>query len=171
MINKLKALSKDDLIKYWYKYFEEEPPKGTKSEALVKQIAWQMQAKKYGGYSAQTLKQLEKLAQKLKNKSEINESDIQNSTRQILEIKPGTKLIKEYKNNKHEVIVLENGFSYNGERYKSLSAIANEITGTRWNGKKFFGLLKPNCSNSKLSQNYQNLQDSQEKANRGKISK
>lgn len=140
MINKLKTLSKNDLIKYWYKYFEKEPPKGAKREALIKQIAWQMQAKKYGGYSVQTIKQLEKLSKKLKKNSEINESDVKNSSGQILEIKPGTKLIKEYKNSKHEVIVLENGFSYNGERYKSLSAIANKITGTRWNGKRFFGV-------------------------------
>ena len=57
-------------------------------------------------------------------------------------IKPGTKLIREHHGIKHEVIVLENGFSYDGERYKSLSAIAYKITGTKWNGKRFFGLLK-----------------------------
>ncbi len=142
MINKLKTLSRNDLIKRWYKYFNEEPPSGAKKEFLIKHIAWQMQAKKYGGYSAQTLKQLEKLAQKISNKSEISESDIKISPRQILEIKPGTKLIREHHEIKHEVIVLENGFSYNGERYKSLSAIAYKITGTKWNGKRFFGLLK-----------------------------
>lgn len=142
MINKLKTLSRDDLIKHWYKYFDEEPPTGAKNDFLIKYIAWQMQAKKYGGYSAKTLKQLEKLAQKISNKSEINESDIKISPRQILEIKPGTKLIREHHNAKHEVITLENGFSYNGERYKSLSAIAYKITGTKWNGKRFFGLLK-----------------------------
>ncbi len=141
-IKELKLLSRDDLIKLWYKYFDEEPPNGTKNETLIKHIAWQIQVKKYGGYSSETLKQLEKLTQKLNNKSEINESDVKNSSRQILEIKPGTKLIREFKGKKHEATALEKGFRYNGKSYKSLSAIANEITGTRWNGKKFFGVNK-----------------------------
>lgn len=140
LLNKLKNLSKDDLIKYWYKYFDTEPPQGAKNEALIKHIAWQMQAKKYGGYSAQATKQLEKLAKKIGNNAEINESDIKISSKPIFEIKPGTKLIREYKDKKYEVIVLDKSFSYNGERYKSLSAIANKITGTRWNGKVFFGV-------------------------------
>ena len=141
-IEELKLLSRDDLIKLWYKYFDEEPPNGTKNEILIKHIAWQIQVKKYGGYSSETLKQLEKLVLKLNNNSEINESDVKNSSRQILEIKPGTKLIREFKGKKHEVTALEKGFSYIGKPYKSLSAIANEITGTRWNGKKFFGVAR-----------------------------
>ena len=43
---------------------------------------------------------------------------------------------------KYEVIKLDNGYQFNDNVYKSLSAIANEITGTRWNGKKFFGITK-----------------------------
>jgi hypothetical protein len=139
-IEELKSLSRDDLIKLWYKHFDEDLPNGTKNETLIKHIAWQMQVKKYGGYSSETLKQLKKLAKNLNNKSEINESDVKNSSRQILEIKSGTKLIREFKGKKHEVIVLDKGYNYNGRPYKSLSAIANEITGTRWNGKKFFGV-------------------------------
>ena len=59
-----------------------------------------------------------------------------------LEIKTGTKLIREFKGIKYEVTKLENGYEFEGKIYKSLSAIANKITGTRWNGKKFFGLVK-----------------------------
>lgn len=59
-----------------------------------------------------------------------------------LEIKTGTKLIREFKGRKYEVIKLDNGYQFNDNVYKSLSAIANEITGTRWNGKKFFGITK-----------------------------
>lgn len=53
---------------------------------------------------------------------------------------PGTRLIKPYKNETHTVTVLENGFQYRDRVYKSLSAIAREVTGTQWNGYVFFGL-------------------------------
>ena len=52
----------------------------------------------------------------------------------------GTKLIREFQGELHEVLVSENGFIYQGQSYKSLSAIARKITGTRWNGPAFFGL-------------------------------
>ena len=58
----------------------------------------------------------------------------------------GTKFIREFKGEKHEVIAIENGFKYKNKTYKSLSAIANVITGAHWNGKKFFGLREPKCS-------------------------
>ena len=58
-----------------------------------------------------------------------------------MEIKPGTKLIRDYKGKKYGVIRTEKGYEYSGKFYKSLSAIANLITGTRWNGKRFFGLV------------------------------
>ena len=58
----------------------------------------------------------------------------------VLSITDGTKLVREFKGKRYSVTVIPNGFEYNGRTYKSLSAIANEITGTRWNGKKFFGV-------------------------------
>ena len=54
----------------------------------------------------------------------------------------GTKFIRSYQGVKHEVEVSEKGFVYNGKIYKSLSAIAKLITGTQWNGKLFFGVIK-----------------------------
>lgn len=55
-------------------------------------------------------------------------------------ISPGTKLIKEFKGKKYEVLAVEDGYLFQNKIYKSLSAIANEITGSHWNGKKFFGI-------------------------------
>jgi hypothetical protein len=60
----------------------------------------------------------------------------------------GTRLIREWDGERHEVITLKIGFEYQGRQYKSLSAIAREITGTRWNGPAFFGLR--NYSNRNL---------------------
>jgi hypothetical protein len=57
-------------------------------------------------------------------------------------LKPGTQLMRSWKGKKHTVLVKTDGFDFQGERYTSLSQIANEITGTRWNGHLFFGLKK-----------------------------
>jgi hypothetical protein len=58
-------------------------------------------------------------------------------------LKPGTRLIREWQRRTHDVLVLDDGFSWQGTRYRSLSAIARKITGTAWSGPLFFG-LKPN---------------------------
>ena len=52
----------------------------------------------------------------------------------------GTKITKKYNDQMIEIVVVNNGFAYDGEVYKSLSAIATKITGTKWNGLKFFGV-------------------------------
>jgi hypothetical protein len=52
----------------------------------------------------------------------------------------GTKIVKEYKGKTHEVTVVEEGFSYGGAIFKSLSAVAQKITGTKWNGLRFFNI-------------------------------
>ncbi len=59
-----------------------------------------------------------------------------------IRLKPGLRLVREWRGETHTVLVLEDGFEWNGQRRCSLSAIAREITGTRWSGPLFFG-LKP----------------------------
>lgn len=54
----------------------------------------------------------------------------------------GTKFIREFKGEKYEVVTVDGGFNFDGKLYKTLSAVANVITGTHWNGKKFFGVCK-----------------------------
>ena len=61
-------------------------------------------------------------------------------TSKDLGITNGTQLIREFNGKSYSVLVLTNGYEFNGKKYKSLSAIANEITGTHWNGKRFFGV-------------------------------
>lgn len=142
MPEELQELSREELINKWKKLFKTNSPQHARKDFLIKHIAWEIQAKKQGGYSAQAKKQLDKLSEKLVKKQEVNENDIKKSCKQtsMLEIKAGTKLIREYKGEKHEVIALDKGFKYKDKLYKSLSAIANDITGTRWNGKIFFGV-------------------------------
>ncbi len=59
-----------------------------------------------------------------------------------IRVKPGLRLVREWRGETHTVLVLEDGFEWNGKRRRSLSAIAREITGTQWSGPSFFG-LKP----------------------------
>jgi hypothetical protein len=57
-------------------------------------------------------------------------------------ILPGTRLVRVWNDRRYEVIVLADGYEFEGRTFRSLSAVAREITGTRWNGKVFFGLKK-----------------------------
>ncbi len=91
--------------------------------------------KKYGGLSPQVQRKINRLVIEYEKTRKIG--SVQYRT---LNLTSGVRLIREFKGEKHEVTTLERGFEYRGRTYKSLSAIANEITGTRWNGKVFFGV-------------------------------
>jgi len=96
--------------------------------------SWQ---KKYGGLSLQVQRKIDRLVTEYEKTKKIGKAQDK-----ILNLTSGIRLIREFKGEKHEVTTLERGFEYRGRMYKSLSAIANEITGTRWNGKVFFGVAK-----------------------------
>jgi hypothetical protein len=122
MIQELQNLSREELIQKWQKVFKAEPPAQSKTTFFIQHLAWELQSKKYCGLSATAKKKLEKLATELTQNKELSIENI--TTFSTIEIKAGTKLIREYQGRKHEVITLEKGFEYNGKKYKSLSAIA-----------------------------------------------
>jgi Protein of unknown function (DUF2924) len=66
-------------------------------------------------------------------------------------IKPGTQMIRQWQNTTHTVTALAEGFEWNGRTYKSLSAVANAITGTNWNGFAFFGIKRAPSGNKNAS--------------------
>jgi hypothetical protein len=95
-----------------------------------------MQERAYGGLCAATRTKLRELAETLKA----------NPTGDIIEaprLSPGTRLIREWQGEVHQVTVESEGFVYRGKRYRSLSVIARKITGTHWSGPSFFGIKKP----------------------------
>lgn len=134
---KLKELSKEELLIKWFDIFNMPAPKHLSKPYLIKHIAWQL---KFGGLPANVQKQIDNLVEKYAKTKSVNTNDIKKL--QKFEVTAGTRFIRELKGKKYEVTALDKGFSYNGKIYKSLSSIANEITGTRWNGKKFFGVNK-----------------------------
>ena len=96
-------------------------------------IAYRMQEQELGGLKPAARRFLEKAA-------EDNVSGHQISS--ITNIKPGTRLLREWHGVTYEVIIMEDGVQCNGKRYRSLSEVARAITGTRWSGPLFFGLKK-----------------------------
>jgi hypothetical protein len=92
-----------------------------------------MQVRRYGGLKPATCRRLRKIAHGLAVGHEVN----------VLappKLKPGARLLREWNGSTHVVEVVEGGFTWNGERHSSLSAIARAITGARWSGPRFFGV-------------------------------
>ena len=128
-------LSLNELKVEWKQHFRKSPPANARSEFLRNHLKWHQQAKQLGGLSRKAKSQLKQLTQQLRDGIELAPSN-------ALTLKPGTKLLREYKGCNYEVIVCGDGYQYDGQMYNSLSKIAREITGTRWNGKLFFGVKK-----------------------------
>ena len=139
MQKEIKKLNRAELSEFLKKEFGKAPFPKINKIFLEKYYIYINQEKTLGGLSPEPKKYLEKLIDKYKKNKTLDFKNIQKS-KNILEV--GTKLIREFKGIKHEVNVLDGCYEYKGEIYKSLSAIANHITGTRWNGKVFFGVKK-----------------------------
>ena len=121
-----KALS--ELKKVWKELFQSEAPPYCR-KYLIRRIAYRLQEKAYGELSSKSAKKLNDLASQMEEGKSIINSKLP---------RPGTKLIREYKDENHEVLVTGVGLVYRGQSYKSLSAVANKITGSHWNGLVFF---------------------------------
>ena len=129
----LKTAPVAGLKQKWRELFEGEPPPYNR-RFLESRLAYRIQELAYGGLSPETLERLDALADELEGKGSKRRSSLQN--RPIA----GTRLIREWRGVEHSVTVRQEDFEYQGRPYKSLSAIARAITGTRWNGLVFFGL-------------------------------
>lgn len=134
-IDGLGALPRTDLVACWRKNFKRLPPKGASRRYLVLGIAYEMQAKRFGGLKAQARRQL---AQVLDPKGTSDGRSSRSSTK----VASGTRLVREWNGRTHTVDVIDNGYVWNGEQHRSLSAIARAITGARWSGPRFFGTDK-----------------------------
>jgi hypothetical protein len=130
----LKATPVDELRRQWQQLFDTPPPRYNR-RFLESRLAYRLQELAYGGLKPETVRRLEQLGEQLDG------GDVAVRRRRA-EDRPiaGTKLIREYRGVMQQVTVLQNGYEWQGRPYKSLSAIARAITGTRWNGLVFFGL-------------------------------
>lgn len=124
----------DELKRMWHDLFGTNPPPYNRA-FLIKRLAYRIQELAFGGLRAETEERLDALAR------DAACADPARTRRKVVN-RPvaGTRLMREWQGVEHHVTVLEDGFEYQGRRYKSLSAIARTITGTRWSGPRFFGL-------------------------------
>jgi hypothetical protein len=127
-IARFAGLPLGELRDAWCAEFRKEPPKGLWRDLLLRTLAWRLQEKAFGGHDKATLKLLEDYGQ--------NRAGDQRCQR----LKPGTVLMREFDGTRHTVTIVPEGFTWQEKTYPSLSAIAKIITGTNWNGPRFFGL-------------------------------
>ena len=129
----LPQLSKPTLCGLWRQIFKREPPLTMRRELLLRVIAHRLQEEEFGALSDASCRRLRQIASAL----EANPNATVSSRPPI---KPGTRLVREWKQQVHTVEVDAEGYQYKGAHYESLSEIARLITGTRWSGPLFFGL-------------------------------
>jgi hypothetical protein len=121
-----------ELRQCWHELLPNPPSPNARREFLVGNIRWYRQANLRGGLGPHTIRELKAVATSSRAK-----------LGQEIALRPGAKLIRMWKGQPHEVQVLATRrYQYHDEIFTSLTAIANRITGTRWNGKIFFGLKK-----------------------------
>jgi Protein of unknown function (DUF2924) len=125
-----------DLRKRYRELFGTEPPKAFGPDLLRRSIAHRIQEKAYGGLSGPTRRLLDQLVKAAMAKP--------NGRLELpRRIKPGSELVRTWKGKTHRVMVMADGYAHDGKTFASLSEIASAITGTRWNGPRFFGLRSP----------------------------
>src|SRR5689334_5930439 len=122
-----------DLRARYRELFRDEPPKAFGPDLLRRSIAHRIQERAYGGLSRDHQRLLDHLVKAVQAKP--------NGRLELpRQIKPGSELLRTWNRRTYRIVVLEKGFAWEGRTYSNLSEIAFRITGTKWNGPRFFGL-------------------------------
>ena len=129
-IGRLADLSRADLSNRWSTIFGSAPPKGIKRGLLERACAYELQAKAFGRLARSARQSLLATGASKPTRAQ--------SHRQAP--RPGSRLVREWHGTVHQVDVSEGYFTWNGQTFRSLSAVARAITGTSWSGRRFFGL-------------------------------
>ncbi len=129
-LSQLSGVSRQDLSNLWFKQFKHPPPKGVKRGLLERAASYKLQSRRHGGLNPRTLRTLFSIASGRDVKMVVSTPSLNT----------GTKLVREWHGKTHQVDVTDDGFVWNDKNYKSLSAIAKAITGTKWSGPRFFGV-------------------------------
>ncbi len=131
----LRDLSPEALRAEWRRLYRTQPPR-LSPDMMMRAIAYRVQEIAYGGLSKATRRRLKMLAASM-----YDDGNVPATTAPRL--RPGTRLVREWRGRTHTVIVTETGFDYRGKTYPSLTHIAKVITRAHWSGPRFFGLVKP----------------------------
>jgi hypothetical protein len=126
--------STQDLRVAWRQLHRTGPPLGLSRDPLIRALANQLQEQSYGGVSRALRHRLQSLA----GASEKGTMAIDPG----LVLKAGTTLVRQWRGHTHTILVRNDGFEHEGQRYRSLTAIAERITEAHWSGPRFFGLTR-----------------------------
>ena len=142
-IAELASMSPAQLRALWRECWRRPAP--TMAPDLLRRgIAWKVQSRMDGALSAETKRALELAATRLRRGDPLTSS-------RSVSLKPGTRLVREWRGKVHQVIVLEQGYEHEGRHFTSLTQIASAIAGTRWSGPLFFGLKNRRVPNRKAA--------------------
>ena len=153
----LNELTAQQLRDEWRRLYRGQPPRLSR-DLLIRTIAYRMQQLVYGGLSKATQRKLDALTKELERKGTIVVTP-------DASLRPGTRLVREWRGKTHTVAVTENGFEYAGKSFSSLTKIAHAITGAHWSGPRFFGLIRRQASNGQLGLDAAGSPDAEELAN------
>lgn len=131
-IARLQLLDLEHLRGEWRRLNHSEPPRISR-DLLVLALGYRLQEIERGGLKKSTRRKLKTMAKALRTTGQVCPAP-------SLSLKPGARLIREWRGRMHTVTVTEDDFEYAGTRYSSLSTIAKKITGAHWSGPRFFGL-------------------------------
>jgi hypothetical protein len=131
----LEALTTADLQIEWRRLHRAMPPTRLSRDLLIRGVAYKVQEQAHGGLSLGVKRRLRSLSEGADQRGD-------SAAAPGFTFKPGTKLVREWHEHVHTVSVLDDGFEYQGERYRSLTQIARQITGVHWSGPLFFGISK-----------------------------
>ena len=129
------AMSSVEKKAEWHRRTSTAAPAAFGSGLLARALAHELQVKSLGG--ALTKAELKRLAQLNRKDERVRDAAASGP------VKPGTWLSRTWRGEVHQIVVLEGGYEYRSNRYRSLSEIARLITGTQWSGPRFFGLYSP----------------------------
>ena len=132
-IARIGAMSLEELRQVWRSRLGGAPPRLRSVDLLARALAHELQVRALGDLPTPVRRRAAELARRFAEEPGFTPSP-------GLVLKPGSSLVREWRSERHEVRVLEDGFSYRGEKIRSLSEAALKITGTKWNGLVFFGL-------------------------------
>jgi hypothetical protein len=145
----LDTLDNKALQDKWAALYGRDPPRRIRAGLLRLGIAYRLQERAFGGLTPKTIRYLQKLAAELRAARATAETQVdaevpvRPSVVQTLTLTPGTRLMREWNGTTEVVDVVADGLVWRGATYRTLSAVAVAITGTKWSGPKFFGLTLP----------------------------
>jgi DUF2924 family protein len=136
-IARLRGLDVGELRARWRSMFRRVAPPYLPRHLLFRILAYRLQADQFGELDADTRRMVERVGS---GSSERVSRLVADLNRSMTTLRPGTLLTREWDGHLQRVMVLADGFAWNGKTYRSLSKVAFAITGSPWNGPRFFGL-------------------------------